>query len=260
MQKTIKMDKTSTFQIGDRVKAIAFSPKGEKGTVVGIMDTEFDIIVNFDSWVGGHDGIVDYGITESADHDCGVSGFFLKAEHLEFLYDKENKHIADKIDAIEETLKQVRAELRSSHKKEPNTTGLANPTKFPSIGDEYYFFDQYQGTMDQMEWEDDKIDNIFADGGSIFKTKEEAEEHRLWLKARSILINKIAELNGDWKYQHGHMSYSISYDSDWGELECIGSEIVIGCPANMMLKSKKLGDQIIEEYEDELMTFLGISI
>jgi hypothetical protein len=133
---------------------------------------------------------------------------------------------------------------------------------FPQIGDKYWRGDN---VMDDLPYVfgHGSTDRFHQSTGNLFATKQEAQDHLNWLKARARLINKIKLLNDGWTpdwdnvkqpkyiFYYNHVSKRISIS--WQ----INSLIQM-IPSNLFLKSRELGDQLIKENPDDIKTYLGV--
>lgn len=85
--------------------------------------------------------------------------------------------------------------------------------------------------------------------GNCFQTKEEASEYKEKLIFNQSVIDRIAELNEDWKYESSVMSYMLALDEDriyidyWVKRRYTFKE--------KLFKSKEIGETILKEFDND---------
>lgn len=104
-------------------------------------------------------------------------------------------------------------------------------------------------------------DNYRYATGNYFKTEEEAEEYQRKLLARQRIIDRIAELNGDWKpdwSDEDETKHYITYKYEENRL-CPDYIYMLQSRENeFYMKSEKIAKQIIKECEDDYKLIWGI--
>ena len=158
----------------------------------------------------------------------------------------------EKIKELEKQIAKLKAEL------EEKTEFRVNK------GDDYYYIRQYGGIGRHKE-DNKHTDNYLYEIGNYFKTEEEAETMAKKLKAIAKVSRAILIANGDWKpdWSNDSSKYYVYYyyaADSWikgsgslGIYNTFKHEIKMILP---YMKTKKIAEQIMEDYEEELRIIL----
>lgn len=130
----------------------------------------------------------------------------------------------------------------------------------PKQGDRYYYISDI-GTVLSSIWKDDDRDIYRYLIKNIFKTKDEAEQKLYLIKRKYKIIKRIEELNEGWKPDWNddeQRKYYIEYypehvDNDLDFMFNIENFTNLKDKSDKYyFKSKEIGEQLIEEFDDEL--------
>ena len=126
-----------------------------------------------------------------------------------------------------------------------------------------YFYTIHGGLVVKAEYDtiDYKIatEEEFIEGlkslGNYFKTKEEAEKHLEWLKARAILIQDTKGFKPDW-YDLSQIKYRVEYGYEHCEFGVWPNTIFKYC--EIYFATKEDSENSIKKHEKEWKIYLGI--
>ena len=91
----------------------------------------------------------------------------------------------------------------------------------------------------------------------VFKTREEAEKYAEYVKAEETLRRVIAEANEGWLPDWGGWEAKYGVIIDMGSLRISYYEKTKYLPNFMYIKSEKLAEKLMKEYEVEFKTYLS---
>ena len=120
---------------------------------------------------------------------------------------------------------------------------------FEEVKDYFYI------TTDGFIWvcpkdKDKELDKNRKLVGNYFETKEEAEEHLEWLKARTILLGDVKPHDG---YNH---EWGVRFDRHDGELYVYNSDS--SYVSEIIFSDENDAYNSIEKHEDEWRTYFGV--
>ena len=100
------------------------------------------------------------------------------------------------------TIDEIRAEIKAAHERQmeelraldAELDAIKSAAQWPNVGDTYWTVSD--GCIDEVEWDGDGMDNNLIAIGNVFRTKAEAEKHRVWLKAVAEIRRMIGDETG----------------------------------------------------------------
>ena len=161
-----------------------------------------------------------------------------------------NEELQQQIEQLEQQIKDLKVKLEEKVEKKPYEVEV------PEDIDDYYYTNEY-GKFEYLEGYNSSYEKNKYIRGLAFKTTEEAEQHD---KERILLfkMHKWAEEHNEgWTpHENNTFNFYIIYRNSDKTLDvnwCSGIRNVSKLP---YFKSKRLAQQFIEEFEDEIKEVL----
>lgn len=116
---------------------------------------------------------------------------------------------------------------------------------------EQYFSIAIEGGVRFFKNDRDGTDNYLISTGNCFRTAEEAEEYKERLIFNQSVIDRIAELNGDWEYKEGEEYWQIMFHYKYKKLEVDNWRFFRFTSKEKIFKSWKIGKTILKEFDND---------
>lgn len=172
-----------------------------------------------------------------------------KEWEIEFINIEKEKNMEEKIKELEKQIAELKAELEKEKLR-------------LNKGDDYYYINAFGGISRYIEYNDSADDSLY-EFGNYFKSEEEAEKIAKKLKAIAKVSRAILIANGDWKpdwsnYSNKYYIYYCYYTADALAIgDTLRHKIKMILP---YMKTKKIAEKIIEDYEEELKIIFEIGV
>lgn len=124
----------------------------------------------------------------------------------------------------------------------------------PEPGETYYAIDG-AGNVCKMVNAIQYATNDALTIGNCFRTEEEAEQRRKWLKAEAVLRADTADQRPSWG-DPTHLMYQVFYDYEDEKLGIAGISYCRKCP--FAFDNRDDAERSIAEHKAEWLTFLGV--
>lgn len=119
----------------------------------------------------------------------------------------------------------------------------------------YYWLVGDCGEICQIQEDTHKFDDWMYLTRNYFKTKEEANEKSAQIKKKYEILDRIAELNGNWTPDWGNSNkneYGLCYNYISKTFEVLSTFCIQEMPDEYHFKSDQIGEQLIKEFGDDL--------
>lgn len=127
----------------------------------------------------------------------------------------------------------------------------------PKDGLRFWYIDSYFGVATAI-WDSADIDTCYYECGNYFLSEQEAIDRVAYMKAENTLRRVIAKANDGWVYDPSNTEGRYVTISLNENLKFSWNSNTVAVPIWYYIKSGKLAEQLIREFDEEFRIYLGV--